>query len=161
MKNIKSFFIFIGVLACGLFLFYFNLFNNENVNGGGHKVQVINMNVFSEKLREILRKSPKSVEEIVNEIASLNENGDGNSTRQGKTNGEIGDSKSKTESKATKTKPDETKHNVSSKVVTDDKTKFKDTGATEKKKEKKPTEDNGKKNNSLPMCSERGSKLGK
>lgn len=172
MKVIKSFFFFIGVAACGLFILYFRLFSN-NPTGVGHTVKVVNMNVFSEKIRDILRKSPKTVEEIVNKIASLN--GDGNGIKHGETNVNvhsketgktdtytIGGSKSKTidEPKSTsiiKTTDDTLK----SKDTDEEKTKETDVLKKDDAKVPADNENKDKIDKSLPMCSEKGSKLGR
>ena len=133
---------FIGVFTCALMILFF-VFNNQNGNGIGHTVKVVNMNVFSEKLRELLQKSPETVEELVKNSNVLKVKGD-EELKAGETKNAIDDSKSTID-------------------VTSDETKSKDATKEQEKQTDaeilKPT-DSDKNTNSLPMCSERGTNLG-
>ena len=131
MKALKSFFMFIGVVACGLMILFF-MFNNQNGHGIGNNVKVINMNVFSEKLRDILRKSPGTLEELVKNINV--KDGEELKARKNTIDVVISD-ETKTKNAANEQEKQNDAENA------------------------KPT-DSDKKTPSLPMCSERGTNLG-
>lgn len=80
MKSVKSFFLLVGVLTVILIVFFFRI-NSDGVfvggSGGGrhghshNSVKVVNMNVFSDALREVLKKSPDSIEKILTKVSEL------------------------------------------------------------------------------------------
>ena len=80
MKSVKSFFLLVGVLTVVLIVFFFRI-NSDGVfvggSGGGrhghshNSVKVVNMNVFSDALREVLKKSPDSIEKILTKVSEL------------------------------------------------------------------------------------------
>ena len=166
MNTIKSFFFIIGIFAFGLFIFYFRLFFDNHVVGE-KTIKVVNMNVLSEKLRDMLRKSPQTLEEIVRKVNGGNADGDKTAvhiyTKGSKLDTyHIGSSKTKNKDD---NDADATNNNnkgkgkgkgVSKTVSMDKETKEKLDEKTEVKGRKKEA----KTINKFPMCSEKGSNLG-
>ena len=66
MKIPKLFFSYLGVMT----LIFVIILNGWYLSTNKHVIKVINMNVFSEKSREIIRKSPLTLEEILNKVES-------------------------------------------------------------------------------------------